>query len=84
MHVAQEGSNFLGYLRFDLATGVLRHGQGPGGYSHIWAIQVRAAEQGMVFEVLGPKQGIFFDPFDTVFLVWSFDRVANLYYLILE
>ena len=34
----------------------------------------------MVFEVLG----IFFDPFVTVFLVWSFDRVAKLYYLILE
>ena len=26
----------------------------------------------------------FFDPFVTVFLVWSFDRVAKLYYLILE
>ena len=37
----------------------------------------------MVFEVLGPKYGIFFDPFVTVFLVWSFDRVAKLYYLIL-
>ena len=34
------------------------------------------------FSVL--KQGIFFDSFDTMFLVWSFDRVANLYYLILE
>ena len=26
----------------------------------------------------------FFYPFDTVFLVWSVDRVANLYYLIME
>ena len=26
----------------------------------------------------------FFDPFVTVFLVWSFDRVAKLHYLILE
>ena len=30
------------------------------------------------------KKGIIFDPFVTVFLVWSFDRVAKLYYLILE
>ena len=28
------------------------------------------------------KWGIFFHPFVTVFLVWSFDRVAKLYYLI--
>ena len=34
------------------------------------------------FSVL--KKGIFFDPFVTVFLVWSLDRVAKLYYLILE
>ena len=30
------------------------------------------------------KQGIFFYPFVTVFLVWSFDRVAKLYHLILK
>ena len=34
--------------------------------------------------VHGFSGGIVFDPFDTVFLVWSVDRVANLYYLILE
>ena len=34
------------------------------------------------FSVL--KKGIFFYPFVTVFLVWSLDRVAKLYYLILE
>ena len=34
------------------------------------------------FSVL--KLGIFFDPFVAVFSVWSFDRVAKLYYLILE
>ena len=30
------------------------------------------------------KWGIFFYPFVTVFLVWSFERLAKLYYLILE
>ena len=34
------------------------------------------------FSVL--KKGIVFDPFVTVFLVWSLDRVAKLYYPILE
>ena len=34
------------------------------------------------FSVL--KLGIFFDPFVTVFLMWSSDRGAKLYYLILE
>ena len=38
----------------------------------------------MVFEVLGPEIGYLFYPFVTVFLVWSFDSVAKLYYLILE
>ena len=30
------------------------------------------------------RYGIFFDAFVTVFLEWSLDRVAKLYYLILE
>ena len=30
------------------------------------------------------KQGILFDPFVAVLLVWSLDRVDKLYYLILE
>ena len=30
------------------------------------------------------RYGIFFDAFVTVFLEWSIDRVAKLYYLILE
>ena len=38
----------------------------------------------MVFEVLGPYIGYLFYPFVTVFLVWSLDRVAKLYYIILE
>ena len=38
----------------------------------------------MVFEVLGPFIGYRFYPFVTVFLLWSFDRVAKLYYLIME
>ena len=41
----------------------------------------------MVFEVLGPFIGYRFYPFVrlvTVFLVWSFDRVAKLYYLIMK
>ena len=29
-------------------------GGGGAGYSHIWAIKVRATEYGMVFEVLDP------------------------------
>ena len=33
---------------------------GGGGYSHIWHIQVCAAEQGMVFKVFSLKQGIEF------------------------
>ena len=32
----------------------------------------------------GLEWDIFFDPFVTVFLVWSLDRVAELYYLIVE
>ena len=38
----------------------------------------------MVFEVLGPQIEYLFYPFFAVFLVWSLDRVANLYHLILE
>ena len=40
----------------------------------------------MVFEVLGPEIGyLFFYPFVAVFLVCSLlDRIAKLYYLILE
>ena len=34
------------------------------------------------FSVL--KWGIFFNPFVTVFLVWSLDTVVKMYYLILE
>ena len=39
---------------------------------------------GMVFEVLSPSIGYLFYPFVAVFLVWSLDRVAKLFYLILE
>ena len=35
--------------------------EGVGGHSLIWAIRVRAAEQGMVFGPHCPKQGIQFD-----------------------
>ena len=38
----------------------------------------------MVFEVLGPYIGYLFIFTLSVFLVWSLDRVAKLYYLILE
>ena len=38
----------------------------------------------MIFEVLGPYVRYFFKPFVTVFLVWSLDRVAKLYYLIMK
>ena len=34
---------------------------GPGGYFPTWVIRVRAAEQGMVFWLRCPKQGIQFD-----------------------
>ena len=36
----------------------LRPGGGGGGYSHIWAIRVCAAQQGMVFASLTLEQGI--------------------------
>ena len=39
---------------------------------------------GMVFEVLGPSIGYLLDPFVTVFLAWSSERVAKLYYLTLK
>ena len=55
---------------------------GSGG-GHIWAILVHAVEQGMVLRFPVLKQGIFFDPFVAVVLVWSLARVAKLYYLIL-
>ena len=35
-------------------------GGGGGGHSLIWPIQVCAAEQGIFFKVLSPKQGIQF------------------------
>ena len=57
----------------------------PGGGTPIYGLY-RYVPRNRVwflrFSVL--KQGILFDPLVTVFLVWSFDRVAKLYYLILE
>ena len=37
--------------------------RGGGGYSHIWAIRVCAAQQGMFFDSLTPEQGIKIAPF---------------------
>ena len=39
----------------------LNHPQCSRGHSLIWPIQVRAADQGMVFKVLSLKQGMQFD-----------------------
>ena len=45
---------------------------GGGGHSLIWPIQVWAAEQGLVFEVLSLKQGIQFKRLEQcVFLDWK-------------
>ena len=57
----------------------------PGGSTPIYGLY-RYVPRNRVwflrFSVL--TQGIFFYPFVTVFLVWFLDRVAKLYYLIME
>ena len=59
-------------------------GSGPGGVLPYMGYIGTCRGIGYGFRGSRSLNRGFFYPFDTVFLVWSVDRVANLYYLKLE